>query len=103
MSKTESTTDFNVAIKDHGTTTEMMTQYGMRYPDGTVKWGTETESGQTVQFAWIENPGNNHTFVWNGWLADRAKKARVDEKEYRAQHQRLKRTVIVAITEAEEV
>lgn len=101
MSK--STTDLTIAVQDYGTDTHIVKQYGMRYPDGTVRWGQDKilASDYGLDFRDIDRQQNNAHEHWRQRLQSRAKTAQIDPIEYATSHQPLTRTVIVVITEAE--
>lgn len=106
MSETEGKSKHSIEISDVGPSQHVATQYGMRYPNGAVRWTkTVVHGGQTIVFGGLREECQRYHDVeyWNRDLKVRAADAMVDEGEYRAAHQLIKRTVIVVTTEAEEV
>lgn len=96
-----SKTQLNVEMPDKPET-HVYTQLGMRYPDGTTQWGYDHGSiGGSIRFEDLDNP-----FVATEWrrrLERRAAAASIQLSEYLEGHERIKRTVIVAVTDAEEL
>lgn len=94
---------FKVALEDEerdATGAETLTQYGMRYPDGTILWDTDPDfAGFFVQIV----RGNPDTLRrWHSTLESRARRANVDREEYIAAHRPVKRTITVVIGKVEE-
>jgi hypothetical protein len=101
-----SSTNTTVAIKDNEQHLVTETQYGMRFPDGTINWehGFMTGRGQRVHWGQLTKSeytqdGNN----WDAHLKSMAEAAHIDPAKYARQHQLVKRTIVVAVTEAEDV
>lgn len=103
MSTNTSTTNVTIAVDDHGTDTTVLTQYGMRYPDGTVKWGNDGSSIGAIDFGQLRAGHDDPVSAWGRRLRERATVASLDVKTYADQHQLLKRTIVVAVTAPEEV
>lgn len=103
MSTNDTTTPLTIKVPDYKPDTSMVTQYGMRYPDGTVKWTDDGASHNSVNFERLHNGNGSTAMQWADRLGNRARNANVDVEEYVAQHQPLKRTVIVVTTVSEEV
>jgi hypothetical protein len=101
MSK--STTDLTIAVQDYGTDTHIAKQYGMRYPDGTIRWVADKihASDYGLDFKSIALGVDNADKHWKDRLKKRAAMAQIDPAEYADNHLPLTRTVIVVITEAE--
>ena len=104
--------DYTFRIPDLGENIQQHTQHGMRNPDGTVVWGEMRytfRNGNTrlVQFHRLDPSSEQHSsgcaMDWQTVLADRAKAANMDVDEYAAQHQLVKRTVILVATASEDV
>jgi hypothetical protein len=94
-----------VALEIHRTesSTTIVKQYGMRYPDGTVKWGDEDRDGYGgVNFKRLAERDPNHEHSWNSRLKERAAKANLELSYYTEQHQPVTRQVVVAILDIEE-
>lgn len=84
-----------------GADTEIYTQFGMRYPDGTIKWGYEHESYDgTLRFENLSTEATAQT--WRSRLERRAAAANIQISEYMEGHELLQRTVVVAVTKAED-
>lgn len=103
MSKT-TTTDLAFKVQDYGQDTHVLPQYGMRYPNGDIIWvQARTHHGHTVSFAKLAKDHAYSMEAWDEGLRAAAKAAKIDAAEYAEGHQLVKRTVIVAVTEAEDV
>lgn len=110
---TTPTTEYTLKIAESGVHIDTLTQYGCRYPDGTVRWNNDSYSGHwglvTVDFAQIHDspfiPGrtNAHKNYWNDLIEVRAKAANIDKQVYADMHQWIKRTLIVSISEEEDI
>lgn len=99
----DTTTEMLFKVHDYKQDTTVITQYGMRYPDGKIKWGQEGSTLNPLYFKSIHDGHSQQVRVWNEALEKRAKEASVELESYAAGHRILKRTVIVAITGSEEV
>lgn len=100
------TTNTTISIPDNEQHTSVSTRYGMRFPDGTINWehGYQTTSGRRVYWGVIATNGHRQEMEdWGSHLKSTAKNAHVDPEEFAAQHQPVKRTIVVAVTEAEDV
>lgn len=103
MSNTTST-DMAFKVQDYGQDTHVLPQYGMRYPNGDIIWvQARTHHGHTVRFAGLAEDNPNSMATWDEGLMRAAEAAKIDATEYSEGHQLVKRTVIVAVTEAEDV
>lgn len=71
--------------------------YGMRYPDGTTNWDA---TYKTYENAATDDDARQQ---WINKLREKAQELHIDPDVYATGHVLLKRTVIVSITEAEEV
>jgi hypothetical protein len=100
---TDTSTDMTLKVHDYQPATDVITQYGMRYPDGTIKWGQSDSSLNPVVFKHLQQGATNAVRRWEESLAKRAKDASLDLEEYSGQHMLVKRTVVVAVTVNEEV
>ena len=97
----DSQTALTVAFSD-GAGAETYTQFGMRYPDGTIKWGYDHEAyGGSTFFEGLDE--GERAGAWRKRLERRAAAASIQFSEYLEGHQLIKRTVIVAVTGFEEV
>lgn len=106
MSKTKdpsATTDMTVKVRDYTEQTAVVTQYGMRYPDGTIQWDKDDNTNYTVRFDSIVAGNSVTSMDWRRVLEKRAKTANIDVDDYASQHQLIKRTVVLAVTTAEDV
>lgn len=104
-----------ISIPDRGDThIKQETQYGVVWPDGTTTWqfisrgpgGTQITIAALVPGA--DTTGHNESSVkwsasyWDELLENRASAALLDVEEYRDRHRFIKRTVVLAVTAAEE-
>lgn len=98
-----------VLVPDYAEGTHIQTQYGCRYPDGRVEWGSWTDYGNTPWgFASmiVESSAPYNTKAverWKSTLARRAEAAKINEVDYVEEHRFIKRTVILVTTKAEDV
>ena len=101
--KKDSTTNVTLAVKDYGNDTSILKQYGMRYPDGTVRWGADNINPQDYSMSFESVAKNTSKALehWHDRLRKRAATAQVDPEDYVDNHIPLIRTVIIVITEAE--
>lgn len=97
------TTQIVLSVHRTEPSTRIVKQYGMRYPDGTVKWGTEDTGYGTVDFKALAHLDMNTRSAWDYRLKERAERANVNLHIYTDQHQPVTRQVVVAILEIEEV
>jgi hypothetical protein len=103
-SSTDATT---LSIPTYTQHTIVEAQYGMRFPDGTIKW-TLIDNGAkstNIYFHDLVDP-SPHSYSppnWEKYLQRKAEAASVDLHDYTAQHQLIKRTIVIAVTTAEEV
>lgn len=93
------TARYTVELPDYRPENIVSTQYGMRYPDGTIQWGADI-NGTTFQRLHEKVP--SALTNWDSLLRRRADAARVDFEEYYAGHQLIKRHIIWAVTGAED-
>jgi hypothetical protein len=98
-----STTRIGLEIHRTEPSTKIIKQYGMRYPDGTVKWGEEDSGYGNVDFKKLAFRDPSHRHSWEARLKERAAKANLDLSHYTEQHQPITRQVVVAILDIEEV
>jgi hypothetical protein len=105
MGKTK-TTEMTLAVNDEGASHHIVKQYGMRYPDGTVKWDKDRGDlgfdGYDMWFQHIAENTSSSRSHWEDRLRPRAAKTNVDPEQYALGHTALTRQVIVVITETEE-
>lgn len=90
---------------EHGAAVSQQTQYGVRYPDGTTAWNVIPGTSIDIR-ALVETDHRNHGNHSDGWMRtveEKAKAAKIDLAEYGAAHKFIKRTVILAVTDTEEV
>lgn len=73
-------------------------QFGMRYPDGTIKWVVDEEMQRTVSFKGLSEGDPTFSYRWEQALKSRATQAKMDVAQYAAAHQPVKRNIIVATT-----
>lgn len=89
----------------HGASVTQQVQYGVRFPDDTTAWTTMPNS--TIDIEALVTPTHRfhrpHSEAWERVVVERAKNARIDVAEYGAAHQFIKRTVILAVTDTEDV
>lgn len=97
------TTEIKLDVDTIEPSTTLVPQVGMRYPDGSIRWGTDGRVGVGVSFPRLAANIGSEIRIWESDLADRAKSASVDLETYKAQHRLVKRTVVVAILEVEDV
>lgn len=98
------TATVKIQLPDKETLTKTFTQYGMRYPDGEVRWVKDHPVGSTpVDFELLHERHPSSLHVWDAHLQQRAAAANINLSEYREGHEALKRTVIVVVTDAEEL
>lgn len=108
----DNTTEFTVKAQDSGVHVDTITQYGCRYPDGTVKWVNDSYTGtwghQSIDFAKYHNADNSDSHRrarrrWADLMEVRAKEAKIDPYTYAKMHQFIKRTIIISISEVEDI
>lgn len=96
------TTQVGLEIHRTEPSTTIVKQYGMRYPDGTVKWDDEDKDGYgNVNFKKLAYRDPNHRHSWDARLKERAIKANLELSYYTEQHQPVTRQVVVAILDIE--
>lgn len=101
MSKPSST---SINIPD-ATTADVAqrTQYGMRHPDGSVKWETLSASAighhDGIKITDIVAGAYRADSIWARELKARAEKANVNLYDYSNQHKIVTRTVVLAVAE----
>jgi hypothetical protein len=102
-----STDPTTLSIPTYQQHTIVEAQYGMRFPDGTIRWTLIDNGAKSTNIYFHElvdpkpnsyTPGN-----WEKHLIRKAEAASVDLAEYTAQHQLVKRTIVIAVTKTEEV
>lgn len=103
---------YEFRIPDTGTEMQQHTQHGMRQPDGTIVWARirhnlRNGSQRTVDFHRMDpsNSSYNETQIadWGAILQDRATYANLPVDEYAKGYQLVKRSVVLAATDAEDV
>ena len=82
--------------------TSTVTQFGMLYPDGSVKWAYDHDA-YSIGFEDIANGRISILEDWNKRLDRRAREAMIDPETYADGHTLLRRSIIVVTTKAEEV
>lgn len=88
---------------------ETLTQYGVRFPDGTITWARiETNRNRDIIIAdLVPHPGEivgaYSRMDWDELLKHRAERAKLDLAEYTNGHDFVKRTLVIAITAFEDV
>lgn len=90
---------------EHGATVTQQVQYGIRFPNGDTAWNVVPNTSLDIR-ALVEPTDPRHGNHMDGWLRitkERADAAKVDKTLYREQHQFIKRTVVLAVTDTEEV
>lgn len=93
----------NVPIDGQGT--HVGTIYGCRYPDGHIEWEKWTDYagvGWGYEVLATQSGGDVH-HRWNTTLKKRAEAANIQLQTYIEDHTMLKRTVVLATTEPEEL
>ena len=94
----------SIDLPDNEPLTKTFTQYGMRYPDGRVRWVKDHPIGSTpVDFQQLSERHPQTLAIWDAHLQQRAAAANIQLSEYREGHELIKRTIIVAVTDAEEL
>lgn len=91
----------NLPAFESGVWTE--TQYGMRYPDGGILWETEPSLTASTHFKNLVDDDGPAAQKWRTTLEHRAYGMSLDPTDYINGHQLIKRTVVVAITDREDV
>ena len=100
------TIDFTTRITAYGDESKLHHQYGMRYPDGTIRWDKD---GDGIEFWRLtsdnESSAERDRYVnkWAETLERRANNARIDVETYTNGHTLIKRFIMVAVTIFEEV
>lgn len=98
-----------ILIPDYNDGTHIATEYGCRYPDGTIRWRSWTDTGNIDWSYACIIPGSDVPFSadvarrWAKTLARRAEAANIQTSDYIEDHTFLKRTVILVTTAPEEV
>lgn len=105
MSEIDKTTTstHSMQLPDYKAQNKVVTQFGMRYPDGTIKWDSDAlyDGAPLVQFRLLAEEAHTACTRWDDLLNSRSQKALVDRAEYEAGHQLIKRSIMWAVTEAE--
>lgn len=98
------TTPLTVQVPDHEAKTVVETQYGMRFPDGTIGWSVidGSRAGENISVEGIYRQNTNALIAWDRTRDAVADRAKMDRGEYANQHDIVKRTVILAVTTIEE-
>lgn len=89
-------------IEDESASVTSIQQYGMIYPDGTTIWGGET-SQWSVSFKLLAEGNASADETWGKALASRARNAAIPLADYEKAHRLIRRTIVVAVTEPEDV
>ena len=83
------------------------TQYGMRFPDGSIQWETiDCGAGRNITVQYLANGGPEATTYqrwWDDTLKSRALSAKIDAAEYAIKHRIVKRSIILTVTATEDV
>lgn len=100
-----SSSDMTIKIDSEEQSIDQHTMYGMRYPNGEIRWvfDAHTNRMHEVRFAGLAASEFRDRQEWDELLTLRAQAAQLNMAEYKAQHQLVKRTVIVSITTPEDV
>ena len=100
-----STTPLTVQVPDHEAQTVIETQYGMRFPDGTIGWSVidGSRAGENINVQKIHERNPNAVAAWDRTRDAVADRAKMDRGEYYSQHDIVKRTVVLVVTTIEEV
>lgn len=100
----ESATKMTIDVPDYTQGTTINTQYGMRFPDGTISWVTVPIPGliNPLKVQAIHDGRDSSKDHWAASLKHRAEAARIDFDEYKEGHDIVKRTVILVTTDIEE-
>jgi hypothetical protein len=108
MSK-PSATDLTFKVNDNTNDTNIRTQYGVRLPDGSHSWGAVEGNGRRVNIQGMfdpeSRPSDRALFRehWADYLKGQAQRANMDWQVYEQLHRFVKRTIILVVTENEEV
>ncbi|ALY10617.1 hypothetical protein FDH86_gp082 [Arthrobacter phage Tank] len=100
-----------VLIPNEVASTESITQYGVRWPDGTISWHVAKEVDTTrnnqvwvsdlIEDSGIREVSSLSKQNWDKMLDLRSQQAKIDYDTYADMHTFLKRTLVVAVTAAE--
>ena len=101
----DNTQSFTIATPTTDPTTIIQTQHGMRFPDGSIKWEQMSVApGRTVVFAELGNASRIHSNkYWGTYLKEQAEAAKLDLAKFTAEHQSVKRTLILVTTGVEDL
>lgn len=94
-------TELKILVLDEGNATEIVNQYGMRYPDGKIRWTSDGQFGYSFQQ--IAEGNDTALRGWEGFLTKAARQANIDPQGYIESHVPVKRTVILVTTAPEEI
>lgn len=89
-------------IEDENPKIETLHQYGMTYPDGTIRWDHDP-GGRTVNFRKLAAGSTTEDEDWGKLLEARAKAAAIPLADYEQAHQMIRRTITIAVTVPEDV
>ena len=100
-----STTPLTIQVPDHEAATTIETQYGMRFPDGTIAWSVVdgSRAGENIYVQRIHEQNANAVAAWDRTRDAVADRAKLDRGEYGNMHDIVKRTVVLVVTAIEEV
>ncbi len=90
---------------EHGASVTQQVQYGVRFPDGTTAWNVIPNTSLDIM-AIVELDHPRHGTQSTGWqnaVESRAKAVSIDVAEYGAAHKFIKRTVILSVTDTEDI
>jgi hypothetical protein len=101
----DNTQSFTLAVPTIDPTTIIQTQHGMRFPDGSIKWEQMSVApGRTVVFAELSMTARFHSDkYWDAYLKEQAQAAKLDLAKFTAEHQLVKRTIVIVTTEVEDL
>lgn len=91
-----------ITIENEDPRVEVLQEYGMRYPDGSVKWSGDT-ANFSVSFRGLAEGNRHQAEQWSKTLESRAAASKIDLASYTAAHQLIKRSIIAAVTAPEDV
>lgn len=77
-------------------------QYGMRFPDGSVRWNSVAADGTTVMVRDIVLHDGGPRLRWKKWLEKQAKAAKVPVYDYANGHCVVRRKLILAVSAMED-
>jgi hypothetical protein len=89
----------------HGASVSQQVQYGVKFPDGTTAWDVVPGTSLNIKALVVKDDPRhgNHMDGWFRVTTERADAAKIDKTLYREQHTFIQRTVILSVTDTEEL